>query len=159
MLNNFELQENQRSAYFDLSPLYSDDAQELNNLRGGCKGCLKTNKNNILPEEKCSTGQCYVAGDPRATQTFTITVIHAILTRAHNVIAEKFAEINSQWDNDRVFFESRRLLIAIFQRILYHEWLPLVLGMLHVPIANFKFKLNSINEFLLYFIRQIDVFE
>ena len=38
------------------------------------------------------------------------------------------AELNPQWNDDRLFFEARKIVGAAMQKITYGEWLPTVLG-------------------------------
>lgn len=85
---------------------------------------------NLLPYEECPEGICHTAGDPRFKQTMPLAMMHSLMYRTHNKIADNFAIINPHWDDNRIFYESRRLLIAIFQSIMYNEWLPLVLGLM-----------------------------
>ena len=36
--------------------------------------------------------------------------------------------MNAMWKDDRIFFETRKIIIALIQHIAYDEWLPLVTG-------------------------------
>jgi hypothetical protein len=62
--------------------------------------------------------------------------------REHNRIARKLAQINSQWSDDQLFEETRRILVAELQHITYNEFLPSVLG--HQTID--KYNLNLLNS-------------
>lgn len=80
---------------------------------------------NILPLD--NTGQ-FIAGDFRFGQTAVLGLIHSLFYRLHNLIAKNLFTLKPHWSNDKVFFKSRRIVIAIYQHIIYYDWLPLVLG-------------------------------
>ena len=44
--------------------------------------------------------------------------------REHNNIARDLARINPHWNSDRVFEETRAIIIAIMQKIIYDEYVP-----------------------------------
>ena len=118
-------QSNSVSAFLDLTIVYGDDLTTLSGLRTGRSGLLRTNERDVLPVLRgCQTQPCYFLGDARLVQTPMLSQWHSLLLRLHNRIADA---LNNQ--NDELGFqEARRLTIAIFQRIVYNEWLPLVLG-------------------------------
>lgn len=97
----------------------------LETLRTDSDGQLKTNSKNILPQN----GTQYIVGDPRATQTPMLALVHSLFVRLHNEIAKNLAKINPKWNGTQLFFNSRRLNIAIYQGIVYNEWLPLFIGL------------------------------
>lgn len=83
------------------------------------------NSENILPVDE---NNFYIGGDLRLGQTPQLALQHSLFYRSHNYIAENLAKINPHWDDDKLFFEARRINIAIYQYIVYDEWLPLYLG-------------------------------
>lgn len=71
---------------------------------------------------------CFLAGDDRVNEQPTLTVIHTLYQRDHNRLAKQLARINSHWDDDRLYHETRHIEAAIVQNILVSEYLPLLLG-------------------------------
>lgn len=48
--------------------------------------------------------------------------------REHNRISDHLARINSHWDDERLFKESKKIVVAEIQHITYMQWLPRILG-------------------------------
>ncbi len=51
-----------------------------------------------------------------------------MMAREHNRLEQRLHRINPQWNGERLFQETRRILIAQWQYIVYEEYLPLLLG-------------------------------
>lgn len=118
-------QVNTVTSFLDLSNIYGSEYNAARKIRMFQGGKLKTNKNNILPEDE--NGQ-YFAGDDRLNQTPFLALWHSIFLRNHNRLANRLAKINIHWGDHRLFHEARRINIAIYQKILYEEWLSIFLG-------------------------------
>jgi hypothetical protein len=66
--------------------------------------------------------------------------MHTIFVREHNRIARVLSTLNPRWDDETVYQETRRIVIAILQHISYWEWLPIIVG----PRLMQKYQLNPV---------------
>lgn len=134
-------QMNQATSFIDLSPVYGSSKETSVSLRSYSGGLLKsaasTCGKEIIPvaprgSDTCSPSirnqPCFTAGDPRVNQHPGLMSIHTILLRLHNQNARGLAQVNPRWNDEKLFEEARRLTIAQFQHITYHEYLPIIFG-------------------------------
>ncbi|CAG9120742.1 unnamed protein product [Plutella xylostella] len=129
-------QMNGATHYLDLSHLYGNSPEKLSALRSGILLNTFNDYGRELPpltqRKECMSAKdgaaCFESGDNHGNQIISLTILHTIWTREHNRIARVLARLNSAWTEDTVFYESRRLLQAEFQHVVYNEWLPLLLG-------------------------------
>ncbi|GBM07928.1 Chorion peroxidase [Araneus ventricosus] len=91
----------------------------------GGEDMLPTNKS--LP---CASkdAPCFASGDKRSNQNALLTLIHGVMLREHNRLADRLSSLNPGWSDEILFREARRLLCAQLQHITYTEFLPLLLG-------------------------------
>jgi peroxidase len=121
---------------------YNDElAYELRSHENGTlKSCIESHgeylpnadmkicSDNKYTTEYSRRTRCYLGGDPRAEDNSILTSIHTVWLREHNLIARKLAEVNPCWDDEMLYQEARRIVIAEFQNIVYNEFLPALLG-------------------------------
>ena len=71
---------------------------------------------------------CTFTGDGRVNEHLGLMALHTVFTREHQRIEHILHLINPHWHGERLYQETRRIVIAIWQRIVYGEYLPLLLG-------------------------------
>jgi peroxidase len=70
---------------------------------------------------------CLMAGDERGTEQAPLMTVHIINMRLHNWLVHQLRYINAHWNQERLFEEARRIVIAINQHISINEWMPALL--------------------------------
>lgn len=143
---------NQLTAFIDGSMIYGSSENESKMLRSFNGGKLKhTNLDGVelLPmdidrDAECMNDRdnlpCFTAGDSRVNEQTLLTVMHTIWLREHNRIAEQLGTLNPGWNDEIIFRETRRIVIAQIQHITYAEFLPLLLG--RKVMSSFKLTLK-----------------
>ena len=71
---------------------------------------------------------CALAGDLRVNEQPTLGSMHALFIKEHNRIARRLKELNPNWKDEKLYQETRRIVIAEWQHIIYNEWLPQLIG-------------------------------
>ncbi|KAF5284358.1 hypothetical protein FQR65_LT13575 [Abscondita terminalis] len=98
-------QMNLASAFLDGSAVYGSTESALENLRTYDAGLV-----NVTACIACQTNALYSA-----------------ILREHNRVAVNLAQLNQHWIDEKLFLESRRIVIAEIQHITYNEFLPTAL--------------------------------
>ncbi|GFO37824.1 peroxidase-like protein [Plakobranchus ocellatus] len=71
-------------------------------------------------------------GDVRVNEHPMLSALHVVFHRYHNYVADLLSTNNLFWDDETVFQETRRIVGAVLQHIVYSEYLPPLLGPLHM---------------------------
>ncbi|CAB3250755.1 unnamed protein product [Arctia plantaginis] len=133
-------QMNQATHFLDGSNIYGTNSRDAAALREKTGGLLKTSRIEdeehmplaINPMEKClvenNSATCFHTGDSRANSHPWLTSMYAVWVREHNRIARNLADLNSEWNSDKLYHETRRIVIAEMQHITYKFWLPALTG-------------------------------
>ncbi|XP_034937754.1 peroxidasin homolog [Chelonus insularis] len=155
---------NQVTAFIDGSVVYGADEMLAHSLREHKNGLLKMfitpDGRTLLPQstnlnDGCNREienergrYCFVTGDPRANENLHLTTMHLIWARQHNLIASQLHKINPDWNDERLYQETRRIIAAQLQHITYNEFLPIVLGKNEMKRLNLT--LLKLNEYRHY---------
>ncbi|KAF9408143.1 hypothetical protein HW555_012077 [Spodoptera exigua] len=135
-------QMNTVTSYLDGSPIYGSDKKLAAKLRSWIGGRLRQESRKdclrgFLPsvsdkfavcDLRNSSEPCYLAGDTRINQTPTLAMLHTLLLREHNRVADILSDLNPLWSDEKLYQEARRIVIAEIQHITYQEWLPANFG-------------------------------
>ncbi|KAI1303198.1 Peroxidasin -like protein [Halotydeus destructor] len=133
---------NQVSSFLDGSTIYGsseEEAQSLRTFKGGEIKSQRVTRNGktreLLPAidnvQDCRSqdkAKCFKSGDIRVNENMGLTLMHTLFMREHNRIARNLGKMNSHWDDEQIFEETRRLVGAQIQHITFHELLPSILG-------------------------------
>ncbi|XP_037073157.1 chorion peroxidase-like [Pollicipes pollicipes] len=126
-------QQNVLSHFLDGSNVYGSEEAHQRHLRQLGGGWLRTQPGSLLPADSQGGGcinaitVCFEAGDVRVNEQISLTVTHTIWMRQHNRVASALAARHTTWDDERLFQEARRIVVAQMQHITYNEWLPTLL--------------------------------
>lgn len=135
------------TSWLDLSQIYGNHRHRCEELRTFRRGRLATQRRNgydwpsqardpydlcDVPKARAADAVCYRTGDVRANQNTGLSVLQIVYMREHNRLADGLRAVNPFWTDEQLFQEARRINIAAYQRIIYEEWLPLMLGADHM---------------------------
>ncbi|PXF43541.1 Eosinophil peroxidase [Gracilariopsis chorda] len=119
----------------DLSNVYGSDEERNIGLRVPDSCRLKTSPGNLLPlnEENfinspSTSNEFFFAGDTRSNETPMLTAMHTIWVREHNRICEEVEQLFSNRSPRNQYEIARAITIAEYQKVIYEEWLPAILG-------------------------------
>ncbi|XP_029185406.2 peroxidasin-like isoform X1 [Acropora millepora] len=135
-------QRNILTHFIDASQVYGSSTKTANELRDRSAnlGLMDvrqflipgTRSRPILPRQRqgfCRSNNpvrepCFRAGDDRPNENQGLTAMHTVWVREHNRIARILHTLNPTWNDERLFQEARKIVIAEIQHITYNEWLP-----------------------------------
>ncbi|XP_046343574.2 thyroid peroxidase-like [Haliotis rufescens] len=132
-------QYNELSAFIDGSQIYGITTEETDELRDKTSGAglMKVSDGNLLPkgdDDDCfldtsdSSNFCFKAGDARVNVFPGLSLLHTLFLREHNRVAGVLKTAQPLWNDETLFQEARKIVIAELQVITFGEWLPDILG-------------------------------
>lgn len=123
----------------DASSVYGSTPEQTGKLRsfvGGRLNVFEDFGRDMLPlaedKDACLTTEqgsaCFTSGDTRTNQMISLVGLHTLFLREHNRIAGILSDLNPHWSDELLFLESRQVVMAELQAIVYKEFLPAVVG-------------------------------
>ncbi|GBM06687.1 Dual oxidase 2 [Araneus ventricosus] len=143
--NNPRKQLNGATAWIDGSVIYGTTRSEAESLRAFKGGLLKSvyedglypalnegylsylSPSRNIQENKMKKWH-YRVGNSFAHESPFILAINIIFHRWHNLLAERLQAKHKDWDDEKLFYEARRWVVATLQNVIVNEWLPQFLG-------------------------------
>jgi peroxidase len=146
-------QVNAITSYFDLSQIYGSSPTVADAMRTFADGLLKTSPGNMLPYNNSTyftadqlttlnmandsgavdSTQLFATGDRRGNENLELTTLETLFVRNHNLLASELGRNHPNWTDEELYQEARKLNIAVYQNVVYNEWIPAVLGPKALP--------------------------
>jgi peroxidase len=144
---------NHISAYMDGSNVFGSNdtvARALREFVGGrmlitANGEVPLNTKNLQVSNplKRDPTKLRMAGDVRVNVSPQITALHSLFVREHNRWCAVLAAEHSDWDDEKLYQEARRRVIAILEHITMYEYLPAMFGEPTPPYSGYKADLQA----------------
>ena len=112
------------TSFVDASNVYGSDDEIAASLRSNVDGKLLVDDSNFLP----IIDDVQTAGDVRALEMPGLASMHTLFVREHNRLCDVIKSVEPSWDDETIYQNARRILIAEYQSITYGGYLPQVLG-------------------------------
>jgi len=128
---------NGQTHFLDASVIYGADsarAQLLRTFNGGLmiadpvNGLPKNTKNIPMAGTFENSAEQRAAGDPRANISPGLLALQGVFVLEHNRQAGSLSKANPMWDDERLFQEARKRVMALIQSVTYNEYVPILLG-------------------------------
>ncbi|XP_037796031.1 chorion peroxidase-like isoform X1 [Penaeus monodon] len=127
-------QMNVATAYLDASMIYGSDQDSTNSRRTLHNGHLHVTDGSV----DFSESPYLISPEISAM----VRVIFRMLIRYHNNVADRLKEINVGWNDENLFQEARRIVVAQVQHVVYNEYIYKLLG----PQAITEYQLTPLTE-------------
>ncbi|XP_042893245.1 peroxidase-like isoform X1 [Penaeus japonicus] len=137
------MQINEKTSYLDGSVIYGTDKEQSDSLRTFKEGMLMyqlSQGEELLPANTNMSGTCnkmgmakeghfcFKSGDMRVNVQPLLTAFHILWARQHNHLTRILLDLNPHWDDEKLFQETRRIVVAQLQHVTYKEYISSVLG-------------------------------
>ncbi len=124
--------QNLNTPFIDASFLYGSDAETASSLRQFEGGLLKTSadkRGRTFPPISTDDGGVKMEfGDRRSDVHPGFTMIATVFVRIHNRKAAALAQMHPEWDDETVYQETRKILVAVLQHVAYTQFIDALLG-------------------------------
>jgi peroxidase len=112
------------AGFLDLSQLYGSTQSTAASLRNP-DGTLKSSHDGqALP----IAGSRFVTGDARVNENPELAAVTILFMREHNRWVAELKNQNPGWSGDNLYNMARTITTAVYQNIIYREFLPVLIG-------------------------------
>jgi len=116
----------------DLGNVYGDTLERREMIRGN-NGLLKMGTDGLMHRDEDGN---FICGDIRCNVNTILIGIHTLFVMEHNRLVKKIKQRNSKLSDEQIFKRAKQQNIHQYQKIIYEEWLPLLLGKNKIPKKN-----------------------
>jgi len=115
---------NKNSHWWDGSNIYGSTVEEQKAVRTGSGGKIRVqNDGRLFFDETVGTE---ITGS-RDNLWLGLSLLHSLFSREHNAVCDMFMQTHSDWDDERLFQQSRLVCSALMAKIHTIEWTPAIL--------------------------------
>jgi len=153
---------NEATSWLDASSIYGVSNAMTSALRSHVRGMLESNLDSresfpafnerempmynptvgeTRPPKRRNSNELFGFGNARGNENPFLITVSTIWFRWHNVLAERFASENPDWTDEKIFIRTRQYVMATYQKIVFYDWLPQLIGENPLPYEGY-------NEFL-----------
>ena len=106
---------NKASAFMDQSIIYGTEEVQTQKVRTFSGGKMNLGPKNILPTDNLGK---YTISSDRLTAIPLGAIFAVMFSRNHNNLASSLEQLNTSWDDEKLFQEARRINIALLQKFI-----------------------------------------
>ncbi|XP_034048398.1 LOW QUALITY PROTEIN: eosinophil peroxidase [Thalassophryne amazonica] len=92
------------------------------------KANMCATRKNVTNDTNAREVPCFIAGDIRVDENIALTSLHTLFVREHNRLARNLKRINRQWDSEKLYQETRKIMGAYTQVFVFRDYLPHIVG-------------------------------
>jgi hypothetical protein len=160
---NPRVQSNGVTAYIDGSSVYGENnatAYFIRNFTGGLLNYVQGPDGEIPPNygpapypagvvpannaQNVPTSQLFALGSPRVNQQPQSMCLNILWRREHNRQARSLAQSNPTWNDELLYQEARRRVVALMEHFYETEYMPMLLGTPNLdPYAGYNASQNA----------------
>jgi peroxidase len=112
----------------DLGSVYGDNPHQLAAVRNG--SFIKMGDDGLMHRDEYGN---FVCGDIRCNENTILIGFHTLFVLEHNRLAKNIQKRNPHLNDNQVFQKAKKRNTWQYQRIIYEEWLPILLGLKQFP--------------------------
>uniref|UniRef100_A0A8C7Z8F6 Eosinophil peroxidase n=1 Tax=Oryzias sinensis TaxID=183150 RepID=A0A8C7Z8F6_9TELE len=110
-----------------VNPEFDDNGRALLPFTGSNASICNT-RARITKDPNARELDCFLAGDVRSNENIGLASLHTLMVREHNRLARALANLNPNWDGNRLYQEARKIMGGYMQVITYRDYLRHILG-------------------------------